>query len=318
MEPRKHTKKPADARCSESCRSDDCYSSTCNVDENNSELSVQTNAHSHRCRLFQLTVIEVPKAGQRCSESCRSVDWSASTCKSTKTTANSVQTNAHSHRCRLFQLTGLEATTAGPRCSESCRSVDCRTSTCKIDENNSKLSVQTNAHSHRCRLFQLTVAEATTAGPRYSESCRSVDCCTSTCKIDENNRNLSVQTTATAQTHHPRRPLFQLTGTQATTAGPRCSESCRSVDWRTRPCKKRRTQQNLSGQTTATTQTHHPSSPLFQLTVFQATTAGPRCSESCRSVDCCTRTWKIDETNKISVQTTHRTPVVVSLQLTVP
>jgi hypothetical protein len=38
-----------------------------------------------------------------------------------------------------------------------------------------------------------------TAGPRCSESCPSVDCCSSACKVDENNRNLTVQTNAKKQ-----------------------------------------------------------------------------------------------------------------------
>jgi hypothetical protein len=46
--------------------------------------------------------------------------------------------------------------------------------------------------------LQLTVAEATTAVPRCSESCRSVDCCSHNCKVDENNSNLSVHTTNTS------------------------------------------------------------------------------------------------------------------------
>ena len=43
---------------------------------------------------------------------------------------------------------------------------------------------------------------------------------------------------ATTRTHQHRLCyLFPLTGSQARTAGPSCSESCPSVDWRTRPCK---------------------------------------------------------------------------------
>jgi hypothetical protein len=84
------------------------------------------------------------------------------------------------------------------------------------------------------------------------------------------------------QTHHPSSPLFQLTVAEANTAGPRCSESCRSAYCCPNSCK-------LSKNSTLfrPTQTHHPSSPLFQLTVAEANTAGPRCSESCRSVDSC-------------------------------
>jgi hypothetical protein len=45
---------------------------------------------------------------------------------------------------------------------------------------------------------QLTVAEATAAGSRCSESCRSVDCNARNCKVDEINSNLSVKTTDTS------------------------------------------------------------------------------------------------------------------------
>jgi hypothetical protein len=59
------------------------------------------------------------------------------------------------------------------------------------DENNSNLFRQTQTHHRSSSLFQLTDIEATTAGPRCSESCRSVDCCPSTCKVDENNSERS-------------------------------------------------------------------------------------------------------------------------------
>jgi hypothetical protein len=140
-------------------------------------------------------------------------------------------------------------------------------------------------------LFQLTGPQATTAGPRCSESCRSVDWCASTCKVDKNS---SVQTTATTKTHHPSPSLLQLTVAQATTADPRRSQSCRSVDCCSRTCKS----DEINGDPLfRTTQTHRPSPSLFQLTVAEATTAGPRCSGSCRSVDCCPRTCKSDEIN---------------------
>jgi hypothetical protein len=49
-----------------------------------------------------------------------------------------------------------------------------------------------------------------------------------------------------------------------------------------------------------------PSSPLFQLTDAQATTAGPRCSESCRSADCRPSTCKIDETTATLCSDQHK------------
>jgi hypothetical protein len=58
--------------------------------------------------------------------------------------------------------------------------------TCKADESNNTRAVQTNANiSPIVASAPLTVAQATTAGPRCSASCRSVDCRSKTCKIDE-------------------------------------------------------------------------------------------------------------------------------------
>jgi hypothetical protein len=57
--------------------------------------------------------------------------------------------------------------------------------------------------------------------------------------------------------------------------------------------------------------TRHSSSPLFQLTGPEATTAGPRCLESCPSVDWCAGTCKVDETSSNSLfRPTHTVTVV--------
>jgi hypothetical protein len=62
-----------------------------------------------------------------------------------------------------------------------------------IDENEAHLDTNTPSSP----LFQLTGIEAKTADPRCSESCRSVHCCPSACKVDEPNSNLLFRPTQT-------------------------------------------------------------------------------------------------------------------------
>jgi endogenous inhibitor of DNA gyrase (YacG/DUF329 family) len=210
----------------------------------------------------------------------------------------------------LFQLTGTQATTAGPRCSESCRSVDCMTNPCKSrrQQQQSRSDKRKQTHIAQRRLiFQLTEPQATTAGPLCSESCQSVDCPTSTCKVDENTARLLFRTTQT--THRQPPPLFQLTGTQATTAGPRCSESCRSVNCWTRACR-----QNNSNPLFRPTHSAHRT-PMFQLTVAEATTARPRCSGSCHSVDCRTNPCKSRQKHSNASRSEQRKHLIANRRL---
>ncbi len=193
----------------------------------NNKRFVQTNAHSHRCRLFQLTGPQATTAGPRCSESCRSVDCWTSPCNRRRKHSNASDQRKHITRHRLCsnsqdrkrrQLAHGARNRAGQLITSQAPAKSTKTTT----------YVQTNAHSHRCRLFQLTGTEATTAGPRCSESCRSVDCWTTTCVDDNLTSDHNTNTLPSLQSSHV------APGTCHTSARARCSRrKARARRWRT-------------------------------------------------------------------------------------
>jgi hypothetical protein len=158
---------------------------------------------------------------------------------------------------------------------------------CKYLQSQQNSSVQTTATTkthHPLPLFQLTVAEVTTADPRCSESCRSVDCCAGTCS--RRNHQQSVQTNKHNR-HRRLRSNSQFLKRRQLTHGARN----RAAQWIVVQVPAKSTKSPAMG----SDKHNRYRRPPLQLTVAEATTTGPRCSESRRSVDCWTRTCKVDE-----------------------
>jgi hypothetical protein len=175
--------------------------------------------------------------------------------------------------------------TAGPRCSESCRSVDCCPSTCKNrPKSTAKLTDQTNASPH-CRLSsnsQLPKQGQQAHGarnratqsivlqkPAIATNQHQSLCSDQRKRILSNSQSLKRRQRA----HGARDRAAQLIGLQI-------------------PANRRKT---AAISLFRPMQTYHQSSPLFQLTDKEATTADPRCSVSCRSVDCRPSACKVDK-----------------------
>jgi len=153
---------------------------TCKIDENKHISPVQTNrkhipssprSNSQCSKRRQLAQGARNRAGQLI-EVQPPERWSDHRKQHKRTNSQSSKRHqlAHGARNRAGQLIALQ---------EPAKSTT------------TQLSIQTNTNNpHR-----LTVIEATTAGSRCSESCRSVNYWTSTCKVDEKNQNLSFQIT---------------------------------------------------------------------------------------------------------------------------
>jgi hypothetical protein len=187
------------------CRSVDCCSSACKVDENNSSLLRPTH-HRRLCSNSQFPKRRQLAHGAR-NRACQLIGGQVPA-RSTKTTAISFrQTQTNTYRPPPPHVPTHRSTSDDswptalgivPVSRLLCNNLQCRRKIKAI------ASVQTNANASA--MLPLTAYKETTAGTRCSESCRSIDCWTNPCKSRrplsvQSNTNTSSPTAASVPTH---------------------------------------------------------------------------------------------------------------------
>ena len=120
-----------------------------------------------------------------------------------------------------------------------------------------------------------------------------MNCCTSTCKFDEN-----VGTICSARIIVTAVPTHRIVSNDSWPTVLGIAPVSRLLSNCLQSRRHTTTNSNLSVQTNENTPS---STPLFRLTGIEATTVDPRCSESCRPVDC----WPSSCTSTKTSATTH-------------